>query len=213
VTSATLTLVDASLNNASLLAMVLAERLARRGWHFRVAGSSVMANRPEWPTQLSVLVRETEEDARAMFGLAIELGTMPLRGERFRDIFNSDREELLRGHGDFKLLQLTGDDTWLKPVSGRAFLYGMTDGLSRKTHLAVFDRVDDEGDSLAERFAADSNRLVETGGAIASLLQRLYQRTVLSAAAAEVDLPGLVRPSIALLPLTAGAEPSYPWRR
>jgi hypothetical protein len=209
----TLSTPDSPFSNASVLAMVLADRLARRGWHLRESGNSVMASRPEWPTQLTVLVREAEDDAPAMFGLAIDLSTMPLRGERFRDVFNSEREEILRGHGNFRLLQLTGDDTWLKPVSGRAFLHGMTDGISRRTRMAVFERNDNEMGSLADRFAEDSNRLVETGAEIAGLLQRLYQRTVLSAPPLEAELPEVVRPSLGMLPLTSDGEPSYPWRR
>ncbi|MDQ6747016.1 MAG: hypothetical protein M3010_02760 [Candidatus Dormibacteraeota bacterium] len=201
------------LSNASLLVMVLEERLAHRGWRLRESGAGARAGRPEWPSQLTVLVREAESDVAAMFGLAIDLSTMPLRGERFRDVFNSDREEILRGHGTFKLLQLTGEDTWLDPVSSRAFLHGMTNGLSRKTRLAILDRGDKEGTSLADRFAADSNLLVETGGEIATLLQRLYQRTVLSRPAAEVQLPEVLRPSMGLLQVAGSAEPSYPWRR
>ena len=202
-------------SNASLLVMVLGDRLARRGWQFREAGASVTAHRPEWPTQLCVLVREAEVGTSAMMGLAIDFGSMPLRGERFRDIFNSDREELLRGYGRFNLLQLTHDGTWLKPASDRSFLHGMTDGISRKTQLAVLDRaVADQPQSLAERLAEDSNRIVETGSEIAGLLQRLYQRTVLSRPVEDVDLPDVLRPSLVTLAPTAdAASDSYPWRR
>ncbi|MFN2465962.1 MAG: hypothetical protein ABR598_06825 [Candidatus Dormibacteria bacterium] len=191
----------------------IAERVARRGWSFTASASSVLASRPEWPTQLNVLTREARDDAPMIFGLAIDLSTMPLHGERFRDIFNSEREELLRGLGNFRLLQLTADDTWLQPLSGRAFLHGMTNGLSRKTRLAVFDRSEEGGADLPERFAEDSNRLVETGGEIATLLQRLYQRTVLSSPSAGVQLPEVVRPSLGMLPMTSDGEGSYPWRR
>jgi hypothetical protein len=199
--------------DASDLALSVGERMARRGWQFVDLGTSVRAHRPDWPTQLTVLLSEAREDSPAIFGLAIDLSTMPLRGERFRDIFDSEREQLLRGYGNFHLIQLTGDDTWLKPISERAFLHGISDGMSRKTRLAVFDRTNDAAESLEDRFAADSNRLVESGGEIASLLQRIYQRTVLSAPVAEANLPDLVRPSLALLPKASEAEPSYPWRR
>ena len=204
-----------AISNASILAMVLGDRVARRGWQFKEAGSSVAAHRPEWPAQLCVLVREAEEDAAAMLGLAIEFGSMPLRGERFRDVFNSEREELLRGYGRFNVLQLTHDGSWMRPAGDRSFMHGMTDGISRKTRLAVFDRTTaDEPNSLAEHFAEDSNRLVETGNEIASLLQRLYQRTVLSRPADDAHLPDLVRPSLATLAPTADADTSsYPWRR
>jgi hypothetical protein len=204
-----------ALNNASLLAMVLGDRLARRGWQVRESGSSVTAHRPDWPTQLSVLAREAEADGPAMLGLAVELGSMPLRGERFRDIFNSDREELLRSYGRFSVLQLAYDGSWLRPQSDRSFMNGMTDGISRKAQLAVFDRTAAEGEgSLADRFAADSNRMVETGSEIASLLQRLYQRTVLSKPLGDAHLPEILRPSFATLAPTADADTdSYPWRR
>lgn len=205
----------ATFSNASILAMVLRERLARRGWQFKESGTRVTAHRPEWPTQLCVLVREAEVDAPAMMGLAIEFGSMPLRGERFRDVFNVDREELLRGYGRFNVLQLTHAGSWLRPASDRSFMHGMTDGISRKTQLAVFDRTaEDSPGSLAEQFAEDSNRIVETGAEIAGLLQRLYQRTVLSQPVEDVHLPDLVRPSLVALVSIADADTtSYPWRR
>jgi hypothetical protein len=172
-----------------------------------------MAHRPEWPGQLCVLVREPAQDAPAMLGLALEFSSMPLRGERFRDIFNSDIEELFRSYGNFRVLQQAADGSWLRPMSHRTFLHGMADGISRKTHLAVFDRTSDDTASLVEAFATDSNRFVETGASIAALLQRLYQRTVLSVPVAAEDLPDVVRPSMAMLPLTADSDSPYPWRR
>jgi len=187
-------------SNASLLAIVLGERLARRGWTFREGETCVTAHRPEWPAQLCVLARKAEDDAPAMLGLAIEFGSMPLGGERFRDVFNGDREEILRGYGRFQLRQLTHDGGWLGPVSDRAFMHGMTDGVSRRAKLAVFDRLTPgESGSLAEQFAADSNRMVETGAEVARDLQRLYQRTVLSKVVEGVSLPDLVSPSLAPL--------------
>ncbi|GAC1333116.1 MAG: hypothetical protein NVSMB17_13130 [Candidatus Dormibacteria bacterium] len=187
-------------SNASLLAIVLGDRVARRGWAFKEAGSCVTAHRPEWPTQLFVLVREAEDDAPPMLGLAIEFGAMPLLGERFRDVFNGDREEILRGYGRFQLLQLTHEGAWLRPTSDHAFMHGMANGISRKARLAVFDRtLPGEPGSLAEHFARDSNRMVETGAEVARELQRLYQRTVLSKAVEGVGLPDLVRPSLVLL--------------
>lgn len=199
--------------DGSDLALNVGERMARRGWQIADLATGVWAHRPGWPSQLTVLLRQARGDSPAMFGLAVDLSTMPLRGERFRDIFNSEREEVLRGYGNFHLLQLTGEDTWLEPISDRAFLHGISDGFSRKTLLAVFDRGNDQSASLEERFAADSNRLVESGGEIASVLQRIYQWTVLSAPVTDANLPDLVRPSLAVLPLTGDAEPPYPWRR
>ncbi|MGI8607706.1 MAG: hypothetical protein ACR2MY_00550 [Candidatus Dormibacteria bacterium] len=199
---------DSTLNHA------LRERLVHRGWSFRTAGASVTAHRPEWPGQLCVLVRAAEEETPVMLGLAVEFSSMPLRGERFRDVFNSEREELLRSYGNFRLLQQSGDGSWVKPLSHRSFLHGMVDGISRKTHLAVFDRSSDDRGDLAEAFAADSNRFVETGSPIGAVLQRLYQRTVLSVPVTDVGLPDVVRPSIGVFPLTAGSSDSpYPWRR
>lgn len=204
----------APVGHSSPLSALLAERLGRRGWTFRAAGASVTAHRPEWPAQLCVLVRLAESATPAMLGLAIEFSSMPLRGERFRDVFNSEREELFRGYGNFRMLQQAADGTWLRPVSHRSFLQGMVDGISRKTHLAVFDRNTDDDADMAEMFATDSNRFIETGTPIAGLLQRLYQRTVLSTPVAGVELPDVVRPSVAMLPLTADASDApYPWRR
>jgi hypothetical protein len=198
--------------SSQLLAAVTA-CVSRRGWQFRQSGEGVIAQRPEWPTQLTVRAREGDKSSPSLMGLAIDLGTMPLHGERFRDIFNSEREALLGGYGNFRVQQLTGEGTWMKPLGGRSFLHGISDGLSRKARLAVLDRSEEPAASVAERFAADSNRLIETGGEIAALLQRVYQRTVLTLPVAEADLPCLVRPSQAMLPLISDAEPSYPWRR
>ena len=197
----------------SALPGTLRNRMAHRGWTFREAGASVTARRPEWPMQLCVLVRVAGDQTPAMLGLAVDFGRMPLRGERFRDIFNSDREELLRSYGNFRLLQQGGDGGWLKPLSHRSFLHGMVDGISRKTYLAVFDRNSDDSADLAESFATDANRFVETAAPIASLLQRMYQRTVLSAPPADIDLPQMVRPSVAMVPLAPDpSDAPYPWR-
>ena len=197
----------------ALLAAALRERMARRGWTFRESASSITAHRPDWPAQLCVLVREAEQATPAMLGLAIELSNMPLRGERFRDIFNIDREEILRTYGNFRLLQQCGDGAWLNPVGHRSFMQGMVDGISRATHLAVLDRLGDAAPGLATTFATDANRFIETASPIASLLQRLYQRTVLSAAVAGADLPDVVRPSLAISRLITDSDSPYPWRR
>lgn len=204
---------DTAAQAGSPLLVAVTARVSRRGWQFREAGAGIIAHRPEWPAQLSVRARHADKGSTALLGLAIDMGTMPLRGERFRDIFNSEREALLRGYGDFRVEQLTADGTWMKPLSGRPFLNGMSDGLSRKARLAVLDRGEELRGSVIEGFIADSNRLIETGAEIAALLQRIYQRTVLAAPAVEADLPDLVHPSLAMLPLTSDAEPSYPWRR
>lgn len=202
----------AALASPTLLVAVNA-RISRRGWQFRACGAGVIAHRPEWPAQLSVRAREAEKGSPALLGLAIDLGTMPLRGERFRDIFNSEREVLLRGYGDFRVQQLSVAGAWMKPLSGRSFLNGISDGLSRQARLAVLDRGGEQEGSVTDRLAAHSNRMIETGAEIAALLQRIYQRTVLSSPVAEADLPDLVHPSLPLLPVTSDAEPSYPWRR
>jgi hypothetical protein len=188
-------------------------RVSRRGWQFRQSGAGIIVQRPEWPTQLTVRARESDEGSPSLLGLAIDLGTMPLHGERFRDIFNSEREGLLSGYGNFRVQQLTGEGAWMRPLSGRSFLHGMSDGISRKARLAVLDRSEDSDGSIVERFAADSNRLTETGAEIAAVLQRIYQRTVLTSPVAEADLPDLVRPSLVMLPVASDAQPSYPWRR
>lgn len=195
------------------LAAALGDRVGHRGWTFRESGSSVTAHRPDWPAQLSVVVHGTEGLTPAMLGLAIEFNTMPLRGERFRDIFNSEREEILRAYGNFRVLQQSGDGGWLNPVGHRAFLQGVVEGIGRATRLAVLDRLNDDAANMVAAFAADSNRFIETASPIASLLQRLYQRTVLGAPVAVLALPDLVMPSIPMAPLSTDSDSPYPWRR
>jgi hypothetical protein len=203
---------DALSGNAPLLGALLGERLNRRGWQFKVSGTNVLAHRPEWPAQLRVLAREAEGDGPAILGLSVELVSMPLRGERFRDVFNNDRELLLREYGSFTLRQMSFDGAWLKPVSGQTFINGVTDGVSRKARMVVFDRKEDDSPSLVTRFAADSNRFIDCGSEFARMLQRLYQRTVLSVAAEDAGLPDLVRPSLAAMLIPAEADSAYPWR-
>ena len=149
-------------------------------------------------------------------GLVVDMRSMPLRGERFRDVFNSEREQLMRGMGSFRVRQRRGESEWTEGISDGAFLRGVDGGISRQDDVVLFDRCPDvDSEGLALRFGVESTRLVETGNEIASVLQRIYNRTVLRGDLPIADLPDQVVPAataVAPTPAVVG-EPSYPWRR
>jgi hypothetical protein len=101
----------------------------------------------------------------------------------------------------------------------------MGDGVSRQAQLVVIDRCPRErGAALVERFGAETNRFVEVGNEIASLLQRTYQRTVLGSEDPVADLPEVVSPAgggvattVAMPDVVVGGTrvvaETYPWRR
>ena len=207
--------------DAGLLREALDGRLLRRGWRFREEGAVVNGRVQDWPHQMFLLVDPGGSDRPACLGLALNFDGMPLGGERFRDILNADREEMLYSYGNFRLRQLLKDGSWGAEVGHRSFLhgYGSGSGITRRTALAIFDRCPSErGLGLVERVVADLPRIAETGAAFAAGLQRVYQRIVLTGDGPSRDLPDVVGsaappPSAIFAPRPADAEPSYPWRR
>jgi hypothetical protein len=194
----------------------LRDLFGRRGWTFSSMGSALAAHRVEWPAQLNVVVDPGGPGGSPIMGLVVDLRSMPLRGERFRDVFNSEREQLMRGMGSFRVRQRRGELDWTEGITDGAFLRGVDGGISRHDDVVLFDRCPDiSGDSLATRFGVESTRLVETGNEIASVLQRIYNRTVLRGDLPIADLPDQVVPSVspASPPPAVVGEPSYPWRR
>jgi hypothetical protein len=188
----------------------LVESLGSRGWIFTREPGRVIARKRDWPAQLHVLI-DFGTRGDAALALVIDMANMPLGGERFRDMFNRDRELPLRGFGNFRVRQFLVGGEWARDLSDNAFLYGATTGISRTARLVFFDRRPVErGAALVERFIAESNRLLEAGNQIGSILQRVYQRTVLGASTPSVALPSLV-PAISSTPL-AGVDETFPWR-
>ncbi len=191
----------------------LTQMLSRRGWTVSEAGTSLRAHKHDWPAQLRVVIDPGGGSVAATLGITIDFRSMPLAGERFRDIFNSDREEIMRGMGSFFVRQMRGDHGWTDGVTDRVFLHGVEGGISRMADVVLFDRCPAEhGVAMLNRFSLESSRLLETGGEIASLLQRTYNRTVLLNDAPLGTLPGLVI-GHGTAAATVVAEPSYPWRR
>ena len=171
----------------------------------------MVARKHEWPAQLHVAI-DFAPDAEMALALVIDMGAMPLGGERFRDIFNSDREQSLRGFGNFTVRQVLLEGGWSPDINDSAFLHGANTGISRSARLVFLDRgATERGQALAERFIAESNRFVETGYALAATLQRVYQRTVLSAPRQSLRAPGMVA-ATTLAPAEI-LQNTYPWRR
>lgn len=188
----------------------LTESLNLRGWTFTQEPGRVVARKHDWPTQLHVLI-DFGAHGDAALALVVDMGTMPLGGERFREMFNNDREQSLRGFGNFRVRQYLDSGGWAADVSDSAFLYGATTGISRAARLVFFDRRPAErGWALVERFVAESNRFVEAGNQLGAILQRVYQRTVLGTPTRMVALPGRV-PAVSPAPIGL-VDDTYPWR-
>ena len=173
----------------------LDKRLGRRGWRFHDQADLVRGRASEWPHQLELLVDPGAADRVPSLGLSVNFDAMPLGGERFRDILNADREELLFSYGAFRLRQQLKDGSWIAEIGHRAFVhgYGSGSGISRRTAIAVFDRCPTEkGMALADRMLTDLSRIAETGAAFAATLQRIYQRTVLAGVEAGGALPDVI---------------------
>jgi hypothetical protein len=213
------------MSDLKTLAAEVQQRVAPRGWTVRVAEGSIRARHGAWPPQMEVMVAPAAAEGRAGYGLIIDFRSMPFGGERFKDIFNADREQLLHLIGGFRVHQRKGDGSWLPVVSGSAFLggFGISAGIARQTVACIFERsVSDQGRALVERFLTEVIRIEEAGSEIASTLQRVYQRTVLASTAAigalyadaeepgeEDGAPDAEPPK----PPPAPPEPTYPWRR
>jgi hypothetical protein len=192
----------------------LRQLLTRRGWAVLDAGRSIVAHKHEWPAQLRVVVDPGTSTEPSVLGITLDFRSMPLAGERFRDIFNSDRERLLRGMGAFRVRQMNGAHHWSEGAPDRIFLHGVDGGVLRSADVVLLDRTPEErGEAIVERFALESTRLLETGGEIASLLQRTYNRAVLTRDLPVATLPDVVVPAgLSVAPAIVG-DTSYPWRR
>ena len=196
-------------------------RLGRRGWHFHVSDGEVLGRHQEWAPQVETLVDPGDDERLPALGIVLDFGSMPLGGERFRDVLNAEREDIFHGFGSFRLRQLREDGSWAGEITHRAFVHGYGTGteISRHTTRAVFDRCPAErGAAIVERFLDELPRLAEVGGTMALLLQRIYQRTVLRRPLeAETVLPEVVGTSGGALHVLGSTalqpEPTYPWRR
>lgn len=192
----------------------LQQQLSRRGWAVASIGSVLTAHKHDWPAQLKVVVDPGDGDSPAMIGLLLDFRSMPLQGERFRDIFNSELDTVLRSMGSFVARQMRGDAGWSSGVSDQVFLGGVNRGVSRSADMVLFDRCPNErGEDILERFNLESNRLLEAGGEIAILLQRTYNRTVLRSDRPVSTLPDVVAPALAPTAPAVVGEGSYPWLR
>jgi len=193
----------------------LQQLLSRRGWAVATAPSWLTAHRHDWPAQLKVVVDPGEGDGPAMIGLLLDFRSMPLQGERFLDIFNSELERIFRSMGSFMVRQMRADEGWTNGASDQVFLRGVDGGVSRSADMVFFDRCPQErGADILERFNLESNRLLEAGSEIAILLQRTYDRTVLRSDKPVSMLPDVVAPAAtAAAPAVVVGEVSYPWRR
>jgi hypothetical protein len=192
----------------------LREQLSRRGWAVTATDRSITACKHEWPAQLKVVVDPGGANRPSMLGLLVDFRSMPLHGERFRDIFNSEREDIMRGLGEFRARQMREDSGWTDGVSDRAFLRGVDGGVCPTAEVVLFDRCPEEtGEAILERFNQESSRLVETGGEIASLLQRAYNRAVLRNDAPVSNLPEVIASANAPTSPVIVGDSSYPWRR
>lgn len=190
----------------------LAAQLETKGWEFMLRGDTVSARRRDWPAQLEVRLDLSAEQATSL-ALSIDLRTMPLRGERFREILNDSREDILEPLGSFTVRQLLDDGTWERDISHGAFLHGMH-GLSRHADLVLFERPVAESDQdLGVRYANAIHRLSEVGNQIGVVLQRLYQRTVLTAIGMTEVVPHVMRSAQCAPFAVESAAGDYPWRR
>jgi len=184
--------------------------LSRRGWTLETEYGRIKASKPGWPVQTYVLIRFGDENSASVMALVIDMSAMPLAGERFRDVFNADKDELLRGFGRFRVHQLLKNGAWAPEMGDRAFLRGLNPGIRLTVRLVMLDVCPMEcGDALALRVIAESGRFGETGNVIARMLARLYLPTVLGAAVQPLELPAMV--PVGMPPLNQ--EPSYPWLR
>jgi hypothetical protein len=73
----------------------LSIELSRRGWNLETEYGRIKASKPGWPVQTYVLIHFGDPDSASVMALVIDMSAMPLAGERFRDVFNADKDELL----------------------------------------------------------------------------------------------------------------------
>jgi hypothetical protein len=163
--------------------------LSRRGWTVTSFGPGLAAHKRDWPAAVRLLADPGDDGAPSMMGVMLDFRWLPLRGERFRDIFNSERVAVLRGMGEFRVRQLRQDSNWNQGISRRTFLGGAGQGIGRNAEVVLFDRCPrSRGQALVERLALDLMSLIEIGNGIGNLLQRTYPWSVLNR---EEPVPGL----------------------
>jgi hypothetical protein len=186
--------------------------LAGRGWTVESEYGQVKAGKPGWPVQVYALVHFGDEANASVMALVMDLSAMPLAGERFRDVFNADKDDVLRGFGRFRVRQLLKNGAWAPEKGDRAFLSGLSAGIRPTTRLVMLDICPlESGDALSLRFIAESGRFLETGNLLAEMLGRIYLPGVLGAAIQPLDLPAMV--PVGMPALNHEPEPSHPWPR
>ncbi|HXA41922.1 MAG TPA: hypothetical protein VNV65_03305 [Candidatus Solibacter sp.] len=190
----------------------LAQDLRARGWHVAMGWGGIRAKKEGWPVQLHAVAQFGDEEDASVLALVIDMSSMPMGGDRFRDVFNADRDDLLRGLGHFRVRQLLKNGEWAAEMGERAFFGGANAGIRVTARLVMFDLCPSEtGFELGNRFLAESNRIVACGNLVGATLARIYQARVLGAPVQPLELPAVV-PKV-LAPLNQVIEPSYPWRR
>ena len=190
----------------------LALDLRARGWSVETEFGRIQAQKEGWPAQLHALAQFGDEDSASVLALVIDMSSMPMGGDRFRDVFNADRDDMLRSLGHFRVRQLLKSGEWATEMGERAFFGGSNAGIRLTARLVMFDLCPHElGFDLAKRFLAESGRIVACGNLIGTTLARIYQARVLGAPVQPLELPAVV-PKM-LVPLNQVIEPSYPWRR
>jgi hypothetical protein len=193
-------------------AHALSVELTRRGWNLEREEGRIKASMTGWPVQVYVLIHFGDEDSASVMAVVIDISAMPLAGERFRDVFNADKHELLRGFGHFRVRQLLKSGAWAPEMGDRAFHSGLNPGIRLATRLVMIDTCPVEsGNALAIRFIAESGRFVETGNLIGAALDRLYLPTVLTTGVEVLELPEMV--PVGMPPLNQEPGPSHPWLR
>jgi hypothetical protein len=193
-------------------AHALGSELGRRGWNIESDGGQIRAGKPGWPVQVYVLIHFGDEESASVMALVIDMSALPMAGERFRDVFNADKEELLRGFGRFRARQLLKSGAWAPEMGDRAFLTGLNPGIRLTTRLLMLDlRPAECGSALGIRFIAESGRFVATGDVIGAALARIYLPAVLGAGVPALELPAMVPPSMPPSSHTAAtAQPRQP---
>src|SRR5258708_18476859 len=190
----------------------LAQDLRARAWEVEVDVGRVRAQKEDWPAQLNTVVQFGDQESPSVLALAIDMSSMPMAGDRFRDVFNADRDDLLRGLGHFRVRQLLKNGEWASDMGERAFFGGANAGIRRTARLVMFDLCPREsGFELGRRFLAESSQIVACGNLVGKTLARIYQVRVLGAPVQALELPAVVPKMLA--PLNQVIEPSYPWRR
>src|SRR5258708_40036678 len=190
----------------------LAQDLRARAWNVEVDIGRVRAQKEDWPVQLHTVVQFGDQESPSVLALAIDMSSMPMAGDRFRDVFNADRDDLLRGLGHFRVRQLLKNGEWASQMGERAFFGGANAGIRLTARLVMFDLCPSEtGFELGNRFLAETTRIVACGNLVGATLARVYQARVLRAPAQPLEPPAVV-PKV-LAPIRQVIEPSYPWRR